>query len=320
VEVGNVSEFKVPPVTLILTINGRETIWLLADRRLSSKARAPRDDARKVMFLETTDGVAILGYAGLGATALGTEPADWMSGVLRGRDLRLEQSLGALAGAMSRQFPQHMTHLRGDGGRAHLVIITSFVDSQARLYTIELVCRPDGRTCECRCTRHIVEAPTLAAHRTPRVAMAGTGATYLIGRKDWRRSLLHVIGACDRRQVSPHTVADQLARLNYEVSQGISDESVGPRCVVAWRHSRKGVHKGGGAHQFYTGSDRESNMPSLPSIASGMDIEALSGMMLPLVLKAVESTQAGEPPGDLDLDELDTQLALLPDEPDEDLP
>lgn len=52
-----------------------------------------KDDARKVMIPETTDAVAILGYAGLGATALGTEPADWMSNVLRGQNLPLEQSL-----------------------------------------------------------------------------------------------------------------------------------------------------------------------------------------------------------------------------------
>ena len=70
-------------MTLVLTVNGPETIWLLADRRLSYEGRSPKDDARKVMFLETTDGVAILGYAGLGATARGTEPADWMSAVLR---------------------------------------------------------------------------------------------------------------------------------------------------------------------------------------------------------------------------------------------
>ena len=52
-------------VTLVVTVNGPESIWLLADRRLSSARRPPKDDARNVMFLETTDGVAILGYAGL---------------------------------------------------------------------------------------------------------------------------------------------------------------------------------------------------------------------------------------------------------------
>lgn len=63
-------------MTLIVTVNGRESIWMLADRRLSYRWRPPKEDGRKMLFLETTDGVAILGYAGLGATARGTEPAD----------------------------------------------------------------------------------------------------------------------------------------------------------------------------------------------------------------------------------------------------
>lgn len=73
-------------MTLIMAVTGPESIWLLADRRLSYADHSPKDDARKVMFLESTDGAAILGYAGLGATARGTEPADWMSAVLRGRN------------------------------------------------------------------------------------------------------------------------------------------------------------------------------------------------------------------------------------------
>ena len=59
-------------MTLVFTINGPEAIWVLTDRRLSSM----KEEARKVMFLETTDGVAILGYCGLGATLHGTEPAN----------------------------------------------------------------------------------------------------------------------------------------------------------------------------------------------------------------------------------------------------
>ena len=62
-------------MTLVLSITGPETIWVVADRRLSFADRAPADDARKIMFLESTDGIAILSYAGLGCTARGTEPA-----------------------------------------------------------------------------------------------------------------------------------------------------------------------------------------------------------------------------------------------------
>jgi hypothetical protein len=163
-------------VTLVLTVNGPETIWLLADRRLSSQGRPLRDDARKVMLLHTTDGVAILGYAGLGATALGTEPADWMSAVLRGRNLPLEQSLGTLADAMKRQFPRHMIRIPGDRGAAHSVFVPAFVGGEPRLYTIDLVFAPDRKTYAFRYTRHLVSKPALVAPRTPRMGLTGSGA------------------------------------------------------------------------------------------------------------------------------------------------
>ena len=97
-------------MTLVVTINGPETIWALTDRRLSYKILPPNDGGRKIMFLEATDGFAILGYCGLGATLRGTEPADWMSSVLRGRNLPLEQSLGVLAAAIKRAAPAPRAH------------------------------------------------------------------------------------------------------------------------------------------------------------------------------------------------------------------
>ena len=97
-------------MTLVVSVRGRESIWVLADRRLSYKGRAPKEDARKLTHLDARDGSAILAYAGLGATRLGTEPADWMSAVLRGRNLPLEQSLGVLAEAIKRRLPQHLVN------------------------------------------------------------------------------------------------------------------------------------------------------------------------------------------------------------------
>ncbi len=52
-------------MTLIVAATGTESIWLLADRRISYEHHPPKDDARKIMFLETDDGKAILGYCGL---------------------------------------------------------------------------------------------------------------------------------------------------------------------------------------------------------------------------------------------------------------
>ncbi len=179
-------------MTLVLTVNGPELIWLLADRRLSyGGGQPPKDDARKVIFLETTDGVAVLGYAGLGATALGTEPSDWMSAVLRTRNFPLEQSLGALAEAMKKQFPWHMIWMPGAGGPVHNIIIPAFLGRETRLYTIDLELAPDRTSTAFRWARHTVGMTA----KPPRIGLGGSGGIYLLRQKDkkWIRSLLRVV-------------------------------------------------------------------------------------------------------------------------------
>jgi hypothetical protein len=277
--------------------------------KMLDPASPAKDDARKVMFLETTDATAILAYAGLGATALGTEPADWMAAVLRGRNLPLEQSLGVLAEAMKKELPRHMVGLT----RVHNVIIPAFVGTEPRVYTIDLVFAPDGKR-YFRCTRHV---HSLAAPRTPRLAIYGSGALYLARDKSWMRSLLRMVRVNDRGHVSPLAVADHMAGLNYKVHRGISDKSVGPRCIVAWRYRKGGVHNGGGANQFYTGTTRDISSSDLPIISCGMDVRALFTVMLPRWMKMFEATRAGNPPPQLDSDEINAELARLPDKPDE---
>jgi len=306
-------------VTLVVSVNGPESIWLMADRRLSYRHGRTKDDARKLMFLETNDGVAILGYAGLGATALGTEPADWMSAVLRGRNFSLERSLGVIAEAMKKQLPRHMQRLPGNGARGHNVIVPAFLGDELRLYTIDLALAPDCRSMRFRYTRHIVDQPAGTTPRTPRFAIGGSGGLCLIQDKRWMRSLLRIVKANDCGRVSPRAVADQLANLNNEVHLRAAYKSVGPRCIVAWRHKKGGVHKGGGGQQFYTGTTRETSSTALPTIGNGMDISALVGVLMPLMTKRLEAMRAGEPAMELDKDEINAQLARLPDKPDENL-
>jgi len=294
-------------VTLIVTVNGRESIWLLADRRLSYKARPPIDNARKVMFLECRDGVAILGYAGLGATASGTEPADWMSAVLRGRNLPLEQSLGVLADAMKKQFPRHMIRMPGNGGPAHFVLVTAFIGSETRLYSIGIALRDN----HFRYTRHVTDTTTLRARR---IGLAGSGQIYLLQDKRWVRPLLRMVKAHELGHVSAHVVEDHLANLNNEVHLGITDNSVGPRCIVACRYKR-----GGGRHQLYTGKDRDSSDTLLPTIASGRDISALTALLMRHHVNPFEPMMHGEHANCLDKDEYYEELARLPVKPDENL-
>jgi hypothetical protein len=114
--------------------------------------------------------------------------------------------------------------------------------------------------------------------------------------------------------VSPHVIAEHLADLNYEISRRIGDNSVGPRCVVAWRHKT-----GGGGHEFYTGTARDASSPSLPTIARGIDVNALVDLAMPNVIKMFEAMRAGESPVEENKDEINARLARVPDKPDESL-
>jgi len=301
-------------MTLVVTVNGPKSIWILADRRLTYKGRQPKDDARKLMFLETTDGVAILGYAGLGATARGTEPADWMAAVLRSRRLTLEQSLGVLARAMRQQFPRHMIRMPGNGGPEHHIVVPAFINKEPRLYSIDLIFEPDRKRYQFQYVRHIARRPLNRPPVPPRIGMAGSGGLHLMNDQAWMRSLMHIVNACDHGKVTPHAVANHLAELNNSTHLEVTDNSVGSRCIVAWR-----LRGGGGAQMYYSGTCPDNSSPALPTIASGMDMNAIVGVLMPDIMKMTEAFQAGEPTPEPDKDEANARLRRIPDKPDENL-
>ncbi len=304
-------------MTLVLTVNGPETIWVLVDRRLTCRGRALKENARKIMFLETSDGVAILAYTGLGATAVGTEPADWMSSVLRGHRRTLLQSLGALARALKRELPAHVVGVPGRGAFGHSVVVPAFLDNEIGLYSIDMAFGPDRKNYQFRYTRHAIDRPSVGMLDPPRFTLAGSGGLYLAREMGWRRDLLRMIKAHDRGQVSAKAVTLHLAGLNKKVHAGITDGSVGPRCIVAWRNKKNGVHKGGGGHRSFTGTEQDATTPSLPTIANGMDMTAISEVIMPQMVRLFEVADKGGPLPQLDKDEINAELARLPDKPDE---
>jgi hypothetical protein len=83
--------------------------------------------------------------------------------------------------------------------------------------------------------------------------------------------------------------------------------------------AQKGRHSRGSGHQFYTGTTRDTNSPALPTIATGMDVQAIVSAMMPHMSKRLEAMLAGEPAKDLDANELNAELARFPHEPDENL-
>lgn len=306
-------------MTFILTINRSETIWLLADRRISHPSRPPKDDACKVMFLETTDGVAILGYAGLGTTVNGTEPADWMSAVLRGRSLPLEQSLGVLASALQRQFPKHLLTISGSEIAAHNIMIPAFVNNKVRLYTIDIALTLDRQAYNFRYTRHVRGGIHTMLELTPPFSVSGSGLIPLERDRTWIPELLHLVRAYEKEKVSQDMIADTLAAINYEVHLSLADKSVGPRCIVAWRHRKKGRFKGGGGQRFYNGKTLDNDSLVIPNIANGMDVRALVTTSTPHMLKAIlQGRETGVMPK-IDIETMNAEVAKLPDYPEEDL-
>jgi hypothetical protein len=304
-------------MTLVLTVNGPEAAWVVADRRLSYQGHPPKEDGRKIMLLDTVDGIAILAYAGLGATPRGTEPADWMSSVLRGRNLPLEQSLGVLAEAMKRQFPPYLEKLPVP---AHSVVVSSFLKAEPRLYTIDMALNQARKGYQFRYTRHVVGGTEFSPKpRTPRFAVGGSGAVHLVRDLSWQRPLRRLIKAHDRGKVSALFVADHLASLSYSVHLGLADKSVGPRSIVAWRYPKKSRHKGGSGHQFYTGVSRDRTSDALPTIATGMDMKAVMGVFMPHFAKILPILREGQAAPATDTDALNAELAGLPDGPDEKL-
>ncbi len=252
-------------MTLIVAVIGRESIWMLADRRVTYEGRPPKEDALKLMRLETTDGIALLGYAGLGATAGGTEPSAWMNRVLCGRVLPLEECLAALAAAIEAELPRHLDQLPSGAKTGHVVIAAAFVRNEPRLYSIELTGAVDGRKRELRWKRWVNSLPN-GSQRPLRIGVAGSGTYLSLKDRSRLRNVLRMIRAHEAERTSADVVADVFADLNMSVHRSI--KSVGPRCVVAWSYARAGSKGGEGISDFITAL-RKTFRPFCPSMRVG---------------------------------------------------
>jgi hypothetical protein len=226
----------------------------------------------KALVLETQDGLAILGYAGLGATTRGTEPSHWMNGVLRGRGLTLEGALGVLADAMRQQMPRHLNLMPPGQAAGHNLVAHAFVGRERRIYTIDMVLTADRRHTAFRHTRHQWEYSATKA-KAPAVARAGSGAMVKL-HGGWKREIQRLLKANERGQVSAYRVADALAQLNYEVHR--QDSFVGPNSIVIWRYRTDAKVKWGGGGQAYIGTSRDSAGAGVPTIVRGIDMTAVA--------------------------------------------
>jgi len=264
----------------------------------------------------------MLGYAGLGATAFGTQPSQWVSNVLRGRHHPLEQMLNVVASAMKREFIPHMQGVRDTRLRRHSFIIPAFLNDRPRIYTIDMVHTDEGY--RFRYTRHIIGGALTPLQVTVPICLAGSGAAALPPIDRRKRPLLSLMKAYNRKKVSEHTLAKYLAQIAYSSHLATQDGTVGPDSLVVWRNSKRSWHKGGGAHAFFSHGDR-SNGASIPSISNGMDMSALANILMEELAPHFEEVSVawdrGEEPPEFGGREkrINQRLSKLPSTPDEKL-
>jgi len=146
------------------------------------------------------------------------------------------------------------------------------------------------------------------------IETAGSGARYLPPDGPWARELLKMVTAQDAGRITPQAVASTFARLNNQVAQ--ADTRVGQRCIVAWR-----FQKGGGSQALFDGTKEERPTPFLeiPTIATGLDVNAIAQMTVRCVMPSLEDALRLGGIMEVDTETIKAELAKLPEEPDDTL-
>jgi hypothetical protein len=144
----------------------------------------------------------------------------------------------------------------------------------------------------------------------PGIAVAGSGAAYLLSDRFSARRLISLIRAHDIGRVSPKAIGAYLAAINQRIH--LAEESVGYRCIVSYW-----LQQGGGGHLFYGhGTIDSSPQPTeIPTIASGMNIHDLIRAALPHVIPGMlERWRTGEEgqPAEPDSAAINADLARMP--------
>jgi hypothetical protein len=308
-------------MTLVLSVHSRNCLWVVVDRRLSyGRHRPPKDDAVKIVRLQTADGVGLLAYAGLGATPKGTQPSQWMSAVLRGRGgMTFEQSLGVLTAVAIRELPRHLVLLQNPG---HAIVGPAFIRGiGSRLYSIEnFLDRKTGRHLYRLTNYQQTDVPGSPSNR---VAIAGSGGAHFNRKKDqtWHRALLSLVNKYDQGKISEWAVADYLAGLNCEAAKGVRDGTVGRRSIVVWcgRPDAPRRMRTGGGHQCYTGPNRDRDSGIIPTITNGMDTAASAKIMLEQMQRGIAAHGFNLAALNFDPEDMNRRLAAIPVVPDEEL-
>jgi len=286
-------------MTLLISVAGQRAVWLSADRQLSQNGTPVKDDAIKVMWLDTEDGQAILAYTGLGATGSGTELSKWMSNVLRGRNLSLESSIAALGDAMERGLPPHLDA----SVPHHHLAVASVINKSAFLSSVDL----NWNGAFYKATVGKREKRSLDG--PPLIKPKGSGVRHITSTQ--RTAISKLVRAHDKGKATDLEVMQALAHVNEAVAK--VEPTVSAACIVTSRHKPNG---GGNVH-FH---GRPSQLGEyIPHIGRGMDWGTFTSMLMPEAMKWGIGALGKGPAYEMNVDGIVEEFNKLPEGPDEKL-
>ena len=282
---------------------------MVADRRLSFGNGRTIEDAQKITTVETTDGVALIGYAGLGLTQGRTQPSHWLRNVLRGRNASMNASMEFIVNAMRKEMPRHLRSMPTT--RSHVVIAPAFVDGRPRIYYIDLGVTESGQI---EGSRYALLTSNYPGARPYRMVTTGSGANGIPKTENFRH-LFRLAKAFDEGRVQARSVADAMAAICYRAH--LRDKYTGPNAIVVWRSKIGAQLKDGGGLQYYSGMLRDNECPQLPDVARGMDMNAIVQVLAADAIPKLEAMLRGSPIPPDDPDLLRQAFSQLPIGPDD---
>lgn len=252
-------------MTLVVGCSSATGVCLMADRRITFGDGRTVDDAVKVFNYDATDGSAIFGYAGLGQTAGGTEPSEWMLRCLRNLAMPVETAVYMIYEAMAKRLAPHLKGIAWSNSEAeHCVLVLAIVNRKPRQYFLSVKRRVDGT----------VEPTYRRLHydklRTPPVLMfaGGSGAHMVSRREALKVARAHADGRVSDLALARY-FASVIARVHLEVA------SVGRRSVGLTRPA-----VGGGMPFAFDGTENDVAGANIPQLSRGLNMSALAESML----------------------------------------
>jgi len=268
-------------MTFAVVLSSRTAIWACADRQLTVRQSAPHSSKAgvKITCIETSDGMALLTYAGIGRVH-DTQVSRWVYRTLRGINMSLERSLEHVWSAGQRRLLGHARR----AGTGHLFIASAIRDGKHYVYVIDLLKQDAPQVIR-------IEPRT---RTNVKIAIAGSGALVAQRYETSRmRQLGRLVRQYERANISAAFIASQLAALNVTVSKRAreaGDNTISAESVVIHRHPKSKTRPAGRFWCFDdAGKPINDSEAVVPTVACGFPVTDLGAMIMADLLRRMRT-------------------------------